>query len=471
MGAVHRALLALEAPKHVYDNPPEPEEEPPSSTSSRQRPGVRPSEALKQRVVQGEFDDSPSSDVDEEGEVPRTVGEGPGLTIAADFIFPLDVVTQSIGIVAARGSGKTYLTTVMAEELTWAELPFVIIDPVGVYWGMRSSSNGQDPGLQVIILGGDHGDAPLDPGVGRAIARWLLEYHKPTILDISLMRKAEQRNFVADFAEELYAISRSPMHIIVDEADLFIPQRASPEEKRVLNAFEDIVRRGRVRGLGITVVSQRPAVLHKDILTQIGTLIVLRMGGPQDRKAIEDWIKFHGDPYKQRLVLSSLASLPIGSAWVWSPGWLGVLKRIAVRKKFTFDSSATPTAGGDLPTVPDYVTDVDADAVKQSLADAISHDPNDPQVLKARIAELEKALSEGTDGAGSVVGKLQKRVAELEKLLLARAPKVKGAFFDPIEFVVQMERLTEAVAKLTLNSATSIEESSAPAPSAKGKKR
>lgn len=399
-------------------------------------------------AIQAEFIDEDEKAEEPSAPPPPPMGDGPGVNIAGDFTFPFEIVTQSIGIVAARGSGKTYLTTVMAEEFLFSGLPFLVIDPVGVYWGLRSGADGVSEGLDVYILGGDHGDVPLDPGSGKAVARWVTDYRRPVVLDMSLMRKNEQRLFVADLAEELYAVSKLPLHMIVDEADLFIPQRASEkEEKRVLASFEDIVRRGRVRGLGITVVTQRPAVIHKDILTQIGTLIVLRMLGPQDRKSIEEWIKFHGDPHKQRMVLSSLASLPIGTAWVWSPGWLGVLKRVAIRKKMTYDSSATPKTEEDRPPPPEYRNEVDVDALRVQLADAISHDPNDPTVLKARIAELEAALSDGGDGAGnSVVGKLQRRVAELEKRLLSSAPKIKS--FDPAAFLAHVERLGETVDRI-----------------------
>jgi len=349
------------------------------------------------------------------------------IKIADDFFLPKQMVTESIGIVAARGSGKTYTTAVMAEELFIADLPFLVIDPLGVYWGIRSSADGTDVGLPVIVLGGDHGDLPLEAGSGRAVARWVLEYRKPTVLDLSNFRKAEQRLFVSDLAEELYTSCKAPLHMIVDESDLFIPQKPGPDDKRVLAAFEDIVRRGRVRGLGITVVTQRPAVIHKDILTQIGTLVVMRMMGPQDRKAIEDWIKFHGDPAKQRMVLASLASLPIGTAWIWSPGWLGLLRKVAVRERLTFDSSITPKTGGQPRKLPLVMAEVDVEELRATLAAATDHDPNDPRVLKARIAELEKALVEGGSGtAGGLLSRLQKRVTELEHELLAQRSRGGG---------------------------------------------
>ena len=37
--------------------------------------------------------------------------------------------------------------------------------------------------------------------------------------------------------------------------------------------MEDLVRRGRARGLGITLITQRPAVLNKDVLTQVDGIL------------------------------------------------------------------------------------------------------------------------------------------------------------------------------------------------------
>ena len=48
---------------------------------------------------------------------------------------------------------------------------------------------------------------------------------------------------------------------------------------------EDIVRRGGQRGIGCTLVTQRSAVLNKNVLTQAQMLVVLRTIAPQDLAA------------------------------------------------------------------------------------------------------------------------------------------------------------------------------------------
>jgi hypothetical protein len=268
--------------------------------------------------------------------------------ISKQLSLPIQVVTETIGVVAQRGAGKTYATNVLAEELIGLSLPVCILDPMGVYWGLLSSADGESEGLPVVILGGDHGHVQITSKSGKQVAEWVVRDRRPSVVDISHFRKNEQRQFVTDFAEELYILKakhKEALHLILDEADLWAPQRPQPDQMRMLGAIEDLVRRGRARGIGLTLVTQRPAVISKDVLTQVSVLMALRITGPQDRKAVDDWIKYHGDEEQRERVLESIAQLPIGTAWFWSPGWLGILKKIQIRKRRTFDSSATPKPG------------------------------------------------------------------------------------------------------------------------------
>jgi hypothetical protein len=290
------------------------------------------------------------------------------IRIAFDFALPLDTITQSLSIVAQRGSGKTYLAKKMLEEILRNKLPVVVIDLMGAFWGIRSSTDGESEGYEIPIFGGGHGDFPLDANMGRALARWVCsgeEQPKPVILDISCMKKSEQQSFVADFGEELYDRNKRPLHVILDEADFFASQRFSQKgiEKRLFDVFDAIVRRGRIKGFGITMITQRPAVLHKDLLTQSSALVMLRLASPQDQKAVKAWIEKHDSRQEQEQVLSSLGSLPIGTAWVWSPGWLRRLRKIRVGRQKTWDSSSTPKIGETIRT-PRMRSEVDVDSIE-----------------------------------------------------------------------------------------------------------
>lgn len=311
--------------------------------------------------------------------------------------LPDDFVTQSAAILARRGAGKTYTASVLIEELVGAHLPVVALDPLGVMWGLRASADGKRVGLPVTILGGDHGDLPLEPTAGRIVAQFVAEHPAAYVLDLSgFASLAEQDRFAADFAAALYQAQgrvRTPLHLVVDEADSFAPQRPQRGQERMLGAYENIVRRGRSRGLGVTLISQRPAVLNKNVLSQIEVLIAMQVTAPQDRAALDEWAKGYSTDAERQAFLRSLATLAVGEAWLWSPTWLDVFAPMKVRARRTFDSSATPKPG-EKRAVPTRLADVDIDALKDAMADTVAKaEAEDPKTLKARIRDLEREVA------------------------------------------------------------------------------
>ena len=316
-----------------------------------------------------------------------------GLTIAPDLQLPIEAVTETFAILAKRGKGKTNTAVVMAEEMIGADLPVVVIDPIGVWWGLRSDAKG-GPGLPVVIFGGDHGDLPLEENAGELIADVLVDQRFPAVIDLSTLTKSGQRRFMTPFLERLYHRNRDALHVIIDEADAFAPQRAQADGARLLGAMEDLVRRGRARGLGITLITQRPATLHKDVLTQAEVLITLGMTGPRDVAAIDEWVRLHADEDQAREVKASLPSLPVGTAWIWSPGWLDVLQKVQIRARRTFDSSATPKPGEQRRT-PKARAEIDLDALGAEIAATRERaKADDPKHLRRRIRDLERELEQ-----------------------------------------------------------------------------
>lgn len=316
------------------------------------------------------------------------------LNISPELELPEEAVTQTFAILAKRGVGKTYTANVMAEEMIKASLPIVIVDPIGVWWGLRTSADGESEGLKIVIAGGDHADVPITPESGEVIANLVVDEPISLVIDLSLMRKGEQHRFMVGFAETLYHRNRTALHLILDEADEFAPQRPMGQEARMLGAIEDLVRRGRARGIGVTLITQRPAVLNKNVLTQIEVLMAMRMTSPQDRKAIEEWVNTHGDPQLAHDMINSLPSLPIGQAWFWSPGWLEEFKLIKIRRRETLDSSSTPKAG-QVATEARATATVDLEALKERLAHTIERmEDEDPKVMRQRITDLQKKLRE-----------------------------------------------------------------------------
>lgn len=317
------------------------------------------------------------------------------IRLAPDLELPLDVATETIAILAKRGSGKTYTAAVLTEQLVRAGVPTVVIDPVGVWWGLRAGADGKAGGLPVAIFGGDHADVPLDERSGKIVADAIVSERFSAIIDLSLLSKSAMRRFMTDFIARLYHRNREALHLIVDEADAFAPQRgASGDAAPLLGAMEDLVRRGRARGIGCTLITQRPAVLHKDVLTQAEILICLRMTGPRDVAAMDEWVRLHAEDDEAREVKKSLPALAVGTAWVWSPGLLGILQKVKIAKRETFDSSATPTVGQKR-IVPKTMADIDLTALGEQIAAAAeTAKADDPKELRAEVARLRRQLAE-----------------------------------------------------------------------------
>lgn len=353
---------------------------------------------------------------------------------------------------------NTYTGAVLAEEIIRAGYPAIIIDPLGVWWGLRSSEDGEGAGLPVVIFGGEHADVPLDVKSGELVADVIVNERISAIIDLSLLSKGEARKFMTSFISHLYRVNREPAHVLIDEADAFAPQRgATGDAAPLLGAMQDLVRRGRVRGLGVTLISQRPAVLSKDVLTQAGVLIAMRMSGPRDVAAIDEWIRLHADEDQAKALKASLPSLPVGTAWVWAPTYPEELVQVAIRRRTTFDSSSTPKVGA-VRLMPKKMARVDLEALGEQIAAAAKDaEENDPKTLRARIRELEKKAPKPVPVVETRVEYVNVPVLSDEQSAdLVEARRVLGEALGAVETATKvLSSLEEQIARSTGAPATS----------------
>lgn len=328
------------------------------------------------------------------------------LHLAPKLALPDEAVTQKFGFIGRSGSGKTYAAGKLTEQLLAIGAQVIVLDVVGVWWGLRLAANGKDPGIPIPVFGGDHGDIPLEHTAGALVARTIVERGLSVVLDVSLFRGAQGRGqgqraqFMTDFAEELLHLKkrhRSAVHVVVEEAQTFIPQRTKNE--RLLGAMEDLAKIGRNYGIGHTIITQRPQAVSKEVLNQVETLFVFQTTGPHERKAIEGWIVEKG--LDRKALVDELPSLPIGTAWLWSPQWLGRLERVKLGRKETFDASETPKFGARARTT-QALAAVDLERIRQDMAATIERaSQDDPRALRKQIAGLERELrtAKATSGA------------------------------------------------------------------------
>lgn len=309
--------------------------------------------------------------------------------------LPPEMLDDRLAFVGTSGSGKTYAAKGMVEDLLTTGARVAIVDPLGVWWGLRSDLRGQPNGFKVMIFGGRHADLPLTEAAGGIIADAIAGGEFSAILDLSeLPSQAARRRFMKAFAEKLYAKNNRPLHLVLDEADLWCPQRPIEDVAQLLGArIDEIVRRGRVRGFVPWLITQRPAVVHKDVLSQLDALIALKLTSSQDRDALKGWIEGQADAAETKRFRSVLPNLPTGKALVWWPSHQ-ILVEHQFRRNTTFDSSRTPKRG-EAPRGDVYLSPVSIAELQEKLAavEAEAAD-SDPKELRARVRQLEQQLAE-----------------------------------------------------------------------------
>jgi uncharacterized protein len=284
--------------------------------------------------------------------------------------LPLDALDERLAFVGTSGTGKTYAAKGFVERLLSHGAQVCIVDPLGVWWGLKAPADGGDPkaGFPLAIFGGRHADVEINEHAGAVVGQTIARFDHSSIIDLDgLGSGAARRRFMLAFLDEVYEEKRrqgqqtEPLHIVFDEADLWAPQRPQPDATSLLGRMEEIVRRGRVAGFVPWVITQRPAVLNKDILSQADTLIAMKLTSAQDRAALAAWIDGQADKAEAKRIIAELPKLPRGTGYVWAPGQ-SILKRTSFPAIATFDSSRTPKRGERIKD-PTRRADLDAGAL------------------------------------------------------------------------------------------------------------
>lgn len=306
--------------------------------------------------------------------------------------IPNEALDDRLGFVGTSGSGKTYAAKGRVERLLSMHHRVVIVDPLDVWYGLRLKLDGKTAAFPVAILGGRHGDLPLNEHSGALIGEAVAKSPESCIVSLTGLRTSGARQrFMLAFLDSLYERTdpdaRDPYHVIFDEADLWAPQKPMGNEAMLAHLMEEIVRRGRVKGFIPWLITQRPAVLNKNVLSQVDGLIAMKLTSSQDRDAIGAWIEGQADRQQGKEILANLPTLAQGTGVVWLPG-RNILKTASFPENQTFDSSRTPKRGEKKRET--SLTPLDLPGLKDRLAKVEAETKaNDPAALKKRIAELE----------------------------------------------------------------------------------
>lgn len=222
-----------------------------------------------------------------------------------------ELVTGRTCIIAQSGAGKSWGIAVLCEQLLLARVGFCLIDTEGEYSSLKDL-------FPLLWIGsGDGCDVDIERANLRELMREAICSRTAVIFDVS---ETDMQGKVAHLANILYDLEselRQPYLLIVEEADKFIPQSGESLKK-----IEEISRRGRKRGLGLLVATQRPSLVTKNVLSQCNSQILGKLSIENDLNAVRLF-------FSSRKEAGELADLEPGEFFV-----MGKLVREKTKMRF-----------------------------------------------------------------------------------------------------------------------------------------
>jgi len=337
----------------------------------------------------------PMTDTETETITVADVSDGPGGDADADPGTPVELPVVELltgrGFVTGKsGSGKSNTASVLVENLLANNFPVLVVDTDGEYYGLKEE-------FELLHAGADDEcDIQVSPEHAEKIASLALEGNVPIILDVSgYLDEDEAKELLLSVARHLFAKEKKlkkPFLMLVEEVHEYIPEGGGLDETGKM--LIKIGKRGRKHGLGIVGISQRPADVKKDYITQCDWLVWHRLTWNNDTNVVSRIIDAEH--------ANAVEDLGDGEAFLMTD-WSESVRRVQFHRKRTFDAGATPGLDDferpELKSVSDdLVSDLREISDEQERRESELADLRQELDKKEqRIRELEAELEEARD--------------------------------------------------------------------------
>ena len=302
----------------------------------------------------------------------------------------VELLTGRGFVTGKSGSGKSNTASVVVEKLLDNGFGMLIVDIDGEYYGLKEE-------YEILHAGADDEcDIQVTVEHAEKIASLALEQNVPIILDVSsFLDEDEAAELLTEVSKRLFAKAKKlkqPFLMLVEECHEWIPQKGSVGEcgKMLIK----ISKRGRKHGLGIVGISQRPADVKKDFITQCDWLVWHRLTWNNDTKVVSRVL--------DREYAEAVEDLDDGEAFMMND-WAEDIQRVQFHRKQTFDAGATPGLDDferpDLKSVSDDLVSelAEISEEKEQTEDRIAELRDQLDEKNSRIAELEAELQDARD--------------------------------------------------------------------------
>jgi hypothetical protein len=285
----------------------------------------------------------------------------------------VELLTGRGFVTGKSGSGKSNTASVVAEKLLDGGYGLLIVDIDGEYYGLKEE-------YEILHVGADEEcDIQVGPQHAEKIAQLALEKHVPIILDVSsFLDESEANELLREVARHLFAKEKKlkqPFLLVVEEVHEYLPEGGGLDEcGRMLIK---VAKRGRKHGLGMCGISQRPADVKKDFITQCDWLVWHRLTWKNDTKVVQ---RILGSDYAD-----GVEELNDGEGYLMTD-WDEHVRQVQFQRKRTFDAGATPGL--------DDFERPELKSVSDDLVSDLEQITEEQRARESRIKELERELKD-----------------------------------------------------------------------------
>ncbi|MFZ2070315.1 MAG: ATP-binding protein [Halobacteriota archaeon] len=132
----------------------------------------------------------------------------------------------------------------------------------------------------------------------------LVKVNKASIIDMKGANPKLQQLIVYRICKEVFEGRKMgkipPFMLVIEEAHNFCPERGF-EKSVSSNILRTIASEGRKFGLGLLIISQRPARVDKNVISQCNTQIILRVTNPNDIRALSRGLEFMSSEMEEEI--------------------------------------------------------------------------------------------------------------------------------------------------------------------------
>jgi hypothetical protein len=315
-------------------------------------------------------------------------GTDPGTTVSLPAV---EILTGRGFITGKSGSGKSNTASVVVEKLLSANFPVLVVDTDGEYYGLKEE-------FEILHVGADEEcDIQVSPEHAEKIASLALEGNVPIILDVSgYLDESEAKSLLLQTTRHLFAKEKKlkkPFLMLVEEVHEYIPEGGGMDETGKM--LIKVGKRGRKHGLGIVGISQRPADVKKDFITQCDWLVWHRLTWRNDTKVVK---RILGKEFSD-----AIEDMGDGEGFLVTD-WSESIRRVQFRRKQTFDAGATPGL--------DDFERPDLKSVSSDLVDELRDISDEKEQRESELADLRQEL----DRKDQRIAELEEELAEAQDL-------------------------------------------------------